>query len=128
MSDNTLVTSKVHPGKPIIATLHLMVILTIFKYQSKVEFGSHINYSNYFMNFLKVVLAFHEYGGSESGNVFISLPHWILEIGKDNQDIFFTDREGRRNTECISWGIDKERVLRGRTGIEVILLYFFLFV
>ncbi|XP_010676684.2 beta-amylase 8 isoform X1 [Beta vulgaris subsp. vulgaris] len=68
---------------------------------------------------MQVVLAFHEYGGSESGNVFISLPHWILEIGKDNQDIFFTDREGRRNTECISWGIDKERVLRGRTGIEV---------
>lgn len=68
---------------------------------------------------VQVVLAFHEYGGINSGNVFISLPHWVLEIGKDNQDIFFTDREGRRNTECISWGIDKERVLRGRTGIEV---------
>ncbi|XP_021753970.1 beta-amylase 8-like isoform X2 [Chenopodium quinoa] len=68
---------------------------------------------------VQVVLAFHEYGGSDSGNVFISLPHWVLEIGKDNQDIFFTDREGRRNTECLSWGIDKERVLRGRTGIEV---------
>ncbi|XP_057525172.1 beta-amylase 8 isoform X1 [Amaranthus tricolor] len=66
-----------------------------------------------------VVLAFHEYGGSDSGNVFIPLPHWVLEIGKDNQEIFFTDREGRRNTKCLSWGIDKERVLRGRTGIEV---------
>ncbi|RLN07772.1 beta-amylase 8 [Panicum miliaceum] len=44
---------------------------------------------------------------------------WIMEIAKENQDIFFTDREGRRNTECLSWGIDKERVLRGRTGIEV---------
>ncbi|KAK9102782.1 hypothetical protein Sjap_020036 [Stephania japonica] len=42
-----------------------------------------------------------------------------MEIGKDNQDIFFTDREGRRNTECLSWGIDKERVLKGRTGTEV---------
>jgi len=41
-----------------------------------------------------------------------------MEIAKENQDIFFTDREGRRNTECLSWGIDKERVLRGRTGIE----------
>ncbi|KAL2902195.1 Beta-amylase 8 [Bienertia sinuspersici] len=68
---------------------------------------------------VQVALAFHEYGGSDSGNVFISLPHWVLEIGKDNQDIFFTDREGRRNTECISWGVDKERVFRGRTGIEV---------
>ncbi|KAJ6933325.1 hypothetical protein NC651_008664 [Populus alba x Populus x berolinensis] len=68
---------------------------------------------------LQVVMAFHEYGGTDSGDVLISLPQWVLEIGKDNQDIFFTDREGRRNTECLSWGIDKERVLKGRTGIEV---------
>lgn len=68
-------------------------------------------------------MAFHEYGGHDSGGIFISLPQWVLEIGKSNQDIFFTDREGRRNTECLSWGIDKERVLRGRTGIEVIGYY-----
>lgn len=68
---------------------------------------------------LQVLMAFHEYGGNDSGDVLISLPQWVLEIGKDNQDIFFTDREGRRNTECLSWGIDKERVLKGRTGIEV---------
>ncbi|KAI3468492.1 hypothetical protein Pfo_025155 [Paulownia fortunei] len=68
---------------------------------------------------LQVVMAFHEYGGHDSGGIFISLPQWVLEIAKSNQDIFFTDREGRRNTECLSWGIDKERVLRGRTGIEI---------
>lgn len=65
-------------------------------------------------------MAFHEYGGSESSDALITLPQWVLEIGKDNQDIFFTDREGRRNTECLSWGIDKERVLQGRTAIEVL--------
>lgn len=69
-------------------------------------------------------MAFHEYGGTDSGDVLISLPQWVLEIGKDNQDIFFTDREGRRNTECLSWGIDKERVLKGRTGIEVYIKKF----
>ncbi|KAG0454354.1 hypothetical protein HPP92_025658 [Vanilla planifolia] len=68
---------------------------------------------------LQVVMAFHEYGGKESDHIVISLPKWILEIGQDNQDIFFTDREGRRSTECLSWGIDKERVLKGRTGVEV---------
>ncbi|KAL0920691.1 hypothetical protein M5K25_009851 [Dendrobium thyrsiflorum] len=68
---------------------------------------------------VQVVMAFHENGGKESGDMVISLPKWILEIGQDNQDIFFTDHEGRRNTECLSWGIDKERVLKGRTGIEV---------
>lgn len=65
-------------------------------------------------------MAFHENCGTESSDVLITLPHWVLEIGKDNQDIFFTDRDGRRNTECLSWGIDKERVLQGRTGIEVL--------
>lgn len=64
-------------------------------------------------------MAFHEYAASESGETLITLPQWVLEIGKENPDIFFTDREGRRNTECLSWGIDKERVLQGRTGIEV---------
>ncbi|XP_042393404.1 beta-amylase 8-like isoform X2 [Zingiber officinale] len=68
---------------------------------------------------LQVVMAFHESGGNSSGDISISLPKWVLEIGKDNQDIFFTDREGRRSTECLSWGIDKARVLRGRTGVEV---------
>lgn len=68
---------------------------------------------------LQVVMAFHEDGASKSGETSISLPQWVMEIGKENQDIFFTDREGRRNTECLSWGIDKERVLQGRTGIEV---------
>lgn len=68
---------------------------------------------------LQVVMAFHEYAENASGGLLISLPQWVLEIGKENQDIFFTDREGRRNTECLSWGIDKKRVLKGRTGIEV---------
>ncbi|AQK60892.1 Beta-amylase 8 [Zea mays] len=69
---------------------------------------------------VQVVLSFHGSGETGSGDVLISLPKWIMEIAKENQDIFFTDREGRRNTECLSWGIDKERVLRGRTGIEVL--------
>lgn len=68
-------------------------------------------------------MAFHEYAENASGGLPISLPQWVLEIGKENQDIFFTDREGRRNTECLSWGIDKERVLKGRTGIEVPFLF-----
>lgn len=70
--------------------------------------------------YMKVVMAFHEYGGNASGNVMVSLPQWVLEIGKDNPDMFFTDREGRRSFECLNWSIDKERVLHGRTGIEVL--------
>ncbi|KAL9245379.1 hypothetical protein vseg_019040 [Gypsophila vaccaria] len=68
---------------------------------------------------LQVVMSFHECGGNFLDDVCIPLPHWIAEIGHSNPDIFFTDNEGRRNTECLSWGIDKERVLKGRTAIEV---------
>ncbi|KAI4355063.1 hypothetical protein L6164_003876 [Bauhinia variegata] len=68
---------------------------------------------------LQVVMSFHECGGNFGDDVCIPLPHWVAEIGRTNPDIFFTDREGRHNPECLSWGIDKERVLRGRTAVEV---------
>lgn len=72
---------------------------------------------------LQVVMSFHECGGNIGDDVCIPMPHWVAEIGRSNPDIFFTDREGRRNPECLSWGIDKERVLRGRTAVEVYFDY-----
>ncbi|KAK1260112.1 Beta-amylase 7 [Acorus gramineus] len=72
---------------------------------------------------LQVVMSFHECGGNVGDDVCIPLPHWIAEIGRSNPDIFFTDKEGRRNPECLTWGIDKERVLRGRTAVEVYFDY-----
>ncbi|KAK6142804.1 hypothetical protein DH2020_023152 [Rehmannia glutinosa] len=57
--------------------------------------------------------------GNVGDDVCIPLPHWVAEIGRSNPDIFFTDRAGRRDPECLSWGVDKERVLRGRTALEV---------
>ncbi|XP_021736865.1 beta-amylase 2, chloroplastic-like [Chenopodium quinoa] len=68
---------------------------------------------------LQVVMSFHACGGNVGDDVNIPLPHWITEIGQTNPDIYFTDKEGKRNTESLSWGIDKERVLRGRTAVEV---------
>lgn len=65
-------------------------------------------------------MSFHGCGGNVGDDVCIPLPHWVAEIGRSNPDIFFTDRAGRRDPECLSWGVDKERVLRGRTAIEVI--------
>ncbi|KAL8541190.1 hypothetical protein ACS0TY_002448 [Phlomoides rotata] len=68
---------------------------------------------------LQVVMSFHECGGNVGDDVCLPLPHWVAEIGRSNPDIFFTDRAGRRDPECLSWGVDKERVLRGRTALEV---------
>lgn len=70
---------------------------------------------------LQVVMSFHQCGGNVGDDVNIPLPKWIIDIGEENPDIFFTDKEGRRNPECLSWGVDKERIFYGRTGLE---LYF----
>ncbi|CAI0472130.1 unnamed protein product [Linum tenue] len=72
---------------------------------------------------LQVVMSFHECGGNVGDDVFIPLPRWIIQIGETNPHIYFTDREGRRNSECLTWGIDKERVLKSRTALEVYFDY-----
>ncbi|KAL3622104.1 Leucine-rich repeat receptor-like serine/threonine-protein kinase bam2 [Castilleja foliolosa] len=72
---------------------------------------------------LHVVMSFHECGGNIGDDVHIPLPQWVLEIGSQNPDIFFTDREKRRNHECLTWGIDNERVLGSRTALEVYFDY-----
>ena len=66
------------------------------------------------------VLSFHECGGNVGDDVHIPLPRWVKKIGQKNPDIYFTDREGRRNGECLSWGVDRERVFHGRTALEVL--------
>lgn len=68
-------------------------------------------------------MSFHECGGNVGDDVHIPLPQWVAEIGQGNPDIFFMDREGRSNSECLTWGVDKERVLRGRTAVEVYFDY-----
>lgn len=72
---------------------------------------------------LQVVMSFHECGGNVGDDVHIQLPQWVREIGETNPDIYFTDRAGLRNSECLTWGIDKQRVLRGRTALEVYFDY-----
>ncbi|CAH1447940.1 unnamed protein product [Lactuca virosa] len=72
---------------------------------------------------LQVVMSFHECGGNVGDDVHIPLPKWVTEIGEENPDIYFTDRDGRRNPESLTWGIDKERVLKGRTAVEVYFEY-----
>ncbi|KAJ4775715.1 Beta-amylase [Rhynchospora pubera] len=68
---------------------------------------------------LQVVMSFHKCGSNVGDDITIPLPNWVAQIGRANPDIYFTDGHGRRNTECLTWGIDKERVLRGRTALEV---------
>jgi beta-amylase len=65
-------------------------------------------------------MSFHEYTDNNENDAHIPLPTWVLDVGRENPDIFFTDQEGRRNKQCLTWGVDKERVLKGRNALEVL--------
>ena len=68
---------------------------------------------------IQVVMSFHQCGGNTGDSCYIPLPKWVLEVGRSCPDIFFTNREGMRNQEYLSFGVDEEPVLRGRTGVQV---------
>lgn len=72
------------------------------------------------LNGLKVqaVMSFHAAGGNVGDNVNIPLPDWVLQVGEEHPDIFYTDASGHRNPECLSLGCDEEPVLRGRTPVQ----------
>lgn len=63
-------------------------------------------------------MSFHEYSDSDM-DILIPLPTWVLDAGRENPEIFFTDQQGRRNRQCLTWGVDRERVLKGRNALEV---------
>ncbi|KAK9049968.1 hypothetical protein SSX86_031063 [Deinandra increscens subsp. villosa] len=68
---------------------------------------------------IQVFMSFHEFRGDDDEDVEIPLPKWIKEIGKENRDIYFRDIHGKQNLECLTWGIDDQPVLRGRTALQV---------
>uniref|UniRef100_A0A7I4FDT5 Beta-amylase n=1 Tax=Physcomitrium patens TaxID=3218 RepID=A0A7I4FDT5_PHYPA len=68
---------------------------------------------------LQAIMSFHQCGGNVGDDVFIPLPAWVLRVGKENPDIFFTNRAGVRNPESLTFGIDDEAVLDSRTALEV---------
>jgi len=76
---------------------------------------------------LQVIMSFHQCGGNVGDSVSISLPKWVLEVGKANPDIFYTSNRGIRNEECLSLGVDHKRLFHGRSPIEVNFLVFHVF-
>ncbi|KAL6902332.1 hypothetical protein ACP4OV_005208 [Aristida adscensionis] len=71
-------------------------------------------------NGLKVqaVMSFHQCGGNVGDSVTIPLPKWVVEEMDKDQDLAYTDKDGRRNYEYISLGCDNIPALKGRTPIQ----------
>jgi beta-amylase len=68
---------------------------------------------------VQAVMSFHAAGTNVGDTCTISLPRWVLDVGKENPDIFYTDLGGTRNCECLSTGCLTEPVLLGRTPLQV---------
>jgi len=49
----------------------------------------------------------------------IPLPKWVLDVGEENPDIFYTDMHGYRNKECLSLGCNGEPLFWGRTPLDM---------
>lgn len=47
-----------------------------------------------------------------------TLPLWVLQEGQESPDMFFTDRAGVRNTECLSIGVDHGKPARASARVR----------
>ena len=68
---------------------------------------------------LQAVMSFHAAGSNVGDTCEIPLPKWVLDVGNDNPEIYYTDRQGFRNEECLSLGCDEERLFHGRTPVDM---------
>ncbi|XP_052178186.1 inactive beta-amylase 4, chloroplastic isoform X2 [Diospyros lotus] len=68
---------------------------------------------------LHVALSFHSNMHlSSGGRGSISLPLWILEIGRHNKDIYYHDHNGASNDDCLTLGVDQHPLFCGRTALQ----------
>lgn len=68
---------------------------------------------------VEIVMSFHQCGGNVGDDCNIPLPSWVLQVGRGNGDIFYTDSSGNRDPEYLSLGIDSQPILNGRTPVQV---------
>ena len=64
-------------------------------------------------------MSFHAAGGNVGDTCNIPLPSWVTAVGDSNPDIYFTDRAGVRNRECLSLGCDNEPLFDGRAPVDM---------
>jgi len=68
---------------------------------------------------IQAVMSFHAAGSNVGDTCEIPLPKWVADIGRQNPDIFYTDKQGYRNQECLSLGCDEEKIFEGRCPVEM---------
>lgn len=68
---------------------------------------------------VQAIMSFHQCGGNVGDGVYIPIPEWVLSVGEDDPDVFYTNRSGNRNPEYLSLAADNLPLFQGRTAVEV---------
>ncbi|KAJ4851269.1 Beta-amylase [Turnera subulata] len=68
---------------------------------------------------VQAIMSFHQCGGNVGDAVYIPIPQWVRDVGETNPDIFYTNREGNRNPEYLTLGVDRQPLFSGRTAIQI---------
>ncbi|XP_056158399.1 beta-amylase isoform X3 [Syzygium oleosum] len=68
---------------------------------------------------IQAIMSFHQCGGNVGDEVNIPIPQWIIGIGEKDPDIFYTNRNGNRNRECLTIGVDNQPLFYGRTAVQM---------
>ncbi len=68
---------------------------------------------------IQAVMSFHAAGGNVGDTCTIPLPKWVLDVGDEEPGVFYTDRQGIINRECLSLGCDELPLFQGRTPLKM---------
>ncbi|XP_057525945.1 beta-amylase-like isoform X2 [Amaranthus tricolor] len=68
---------------------------------------------------IQAIMSFHQCGGNIGDTINITLPQWVLDIGINNPDIFYTNLASTRNVEYLSLGVDNQHLFHGRSAIQI---------
>lgn len=68
---------------------------------------------------IQAIMSFHQCGGNIGDVVCIPIPDWILAVGEEDPDVFYTNKSGIRNPEYLSLGVDNLPLFHGRTAVEM---------
>lgn len=68
---------------------------------------------------IQAVMSFHAAGGNVGDTCTIPLPKWVLDVGEEEPGIFYTDRQGVINRECLSLGCDEMPLFNGKTPLKL---------
>ncbi|KAL0444129.1 UNVERIFIED_CONTAM: Beta-amylase [Sesamum latifolium] len=68
---------------------------------------------------IQAIMSLHQCGGNIGDAVYIPIPDWVLAVGENDPDIFYTNRSGNRNKEYLSLGVDNLPLFEGRTAVEM---------